>query len=55
MQVTCSVCGKQHEITKMHKDYRKLAGDPSAIYICPACNMQLRGQAVQEKRNWGPG
>ncbi len=49
MKVTCSLCGQKEDISKMHKDYRKLAQNDQAIFICAACENKTRKQALKSK------
>ncbi len=51
MKVTCSVCGKQHQINKAHKDYQKIAKQHSS-YICEKCSawIQFQMQNCQDFR-----
>ncbi|MDS1029892.1 DUF2197 domain-containing protein [Bacillota bacterium LX-D] len=44
MEIHCSICGKKYEITKIHKDYLRLASDPKGIYICNNCKNRIRYQ-----------
>ncbi|GEA15108.1 MAG: hypothetical protein PWR22_247 [Moorella sp. (in: firmicutes)] len=50
MEVKCSLCGRKEELTKVHKDYRKLARDKNAVYTCETCRARLRYQALQAQR-----
>ena len=47
MQVKCSLCGKVEEITKIHKDYAKLAKNQSAPYFCEYCSFRVKTQAKE--------
>lgn len=49
MQARCSVCGKEEQITKLHKDYKKMQRNPDTVYICEACNIKLTQHAVRAK------
>ncbi|MHB1126000.1 MAG: DUF2197 domain-containing protein [Bacillota bacterium] len=51
MQVKCAICGEQSELTKIHKDYQKLAKNPQSIYICFNCNKRLQFQAKEQQKN----
>lgn len=51
MKARCSICGKEEAITKLHKDYKKIEANPSAVYICEACSFKLSSQAAREKRD----
>ncbi|MDD2498792.1 MAG: DUF2197 domain-containing protein [Desulfitobacteriaceae bacterium] len=45
MQVKCSLCGKADEISKIHKDYAKLAKNKDAPYFCEQCSHRVKYQA----------
>ncbi|MGI6678759.1 MAG: DUF2197 domain-containing protein [Dehalobacterium sp.] len=45
MQVKCSLCGKVEEITKIHKDYSKIAKNKDSSYFCSRCSMRVKYQA----------
>jgi len=45
MKATCIMCGKEEEITKLHKDYKKLAANPKAAFICESCSLIVSKQA----------
>lgn len=45
MRVKCVLCGKEEDISKLHKDYKKLAANPNATYFCEVCSMKLSNQA----------
>ncbi|MCR6546303.1 DUF2197 domain-containing protein [Dehalobacterium formicoaceticum] len=45
MQVKCSLCGKVEDITKIHKDYSKLAKNQETPYFCQRCSMRVKHQA----------
>jgi uncharacterized protein YlaI len=45
LQAKCSICGKKYEITKIHKDYQKIAGNPDGSFICWNCEKKLKNQA----------
>lgn len=45
MQVKCSLCGKVDEISKIHKDYAKLAKNKEAPYFCELCIFRVKTQA----------
>ncbi|WP_169734743.1 DUF2197 domain-containing protein [Desulfitibacter alkalitolerans] len=42
MLVKCSLCGIKEEISKIHKDYQRLASNPQGIYICFKCNNHVK-------------
>ncbi len=48
MKVRCAICGKEEEINKVHKDYKKLMANPQAVYICQVCNFKLSSQASRD-------
>ena len=54
MDVKCSMCGKIDGITKIHKDYQKLAKQPESVYVCELCKAKLKFQAVQSQKNPKP-
>ncbi|AKX93682.1 DUF2197 domain-containing protein [Neomoorella thermoacetica] len=54
MEVKCALCGRKEEITKVHKDYQKLARDKDAVYTCEICRARLRYQAVQQQKPQRP-
>lgn len=45
MDVKCSLCGKTDKITKIHKDYVKIA-KTNCTYICDMCKNKVRLNAV---------
>jgi len=47
MEVRCTLCGKVDTITKVHKDYIKLARQTKNTYVCELCHNRLRYQAVE--------
>lgn len=49
MQVKCSLCGKVEVITKIHKDYAKLAKNKSAPYFCEYCTFRVKTQAKESQ------
>ncbi|MGB9887560.1 MAG: DUF2197 domain-containing protein [Moorellales bacterium] len=50
MEVRCSLCGRREEITKIHKDYQKLAANPGTPYICSRCSRKVQYEAVEEQK-----
>jgi uncharacterized protein YlaI len=48
LEVKCSICGKKQEITKIHKDYQKLARNPKENFICWECENRLKYQASKK-------
>jgi len=50
VEVRCSLCGRREEITKIHKDYQKLAANPQAPYICSRCSWKVQYEAVEEQK-----
>ena len=49
MKVKCMSCGQEVEISKLHKDYMKLAADPKAAFVCESCSGRIRHDARQKK------
>ncbi|GAW91405.1 DUF2197 domain-containing protein [Calderihabitans maritimus] len=47
MEVKCSLCGHKDEITKVHKDYQRIAKNPTATFICERCSTRLQVQAQE--------
>ena len=54
MDVKCSMCGKMDSITKIHKDYQKLAKEPNAFYVCELCKFRLKNQATNTQKEHKP-
>ncbi len=54
MEVKCVMCGRKEEITKVHKDYRRLAREKNAVYTCETCRARLRYQAQQAQKTAKP-
>lgn len=54
MKVSCSICGKEQEISKIHKDYQRLARDPEAVFICNYCTNRVRYQAKESQKPLKP-
>ncbi len=52
MLVKCTLCGEKQEITKIHKDYQRLAKNPDGPFVCFKCNNLTRANANKEK-DWG--
>lgn len=50
MEIKCSLCGRKEEISKVHKDYRKLARDKNAVYACEICRTRLHLQAIRSQK-----
>lgn len=50
MQIKCCLCGRMIEISKVHKDYQRLANDPGEKYICDQClnKVQLEARETQK-------
>lgn len=46
MIVKCIMCSKEVELTKLHKDYKKIAANPKATYICESCSLLISKQAA---------
>jgi len=53
MKVKCILCGKEEEINKLHKDFRKLKDNPTAAYFCEACSLKLSSTAIKENKILG--
>ncbi|TDA65660.1 MAG: DUF2197 domain-containing protein [Clostridia bacterium] len=49
MQVRCSLCGAEVELTKIHKDYDRLARDPQGVFVCPKCHRMVQVQAQKQQ------
>ena len=49
MEVKCSLCGKTDEITKIHKDYIKIAR-MKTTYICEMCQNRVRLNAMDKNK-----
>jgi len=47
VEVSCKVCGKKEEISKVHKDYAKIANKSSEVYICETCSRRLSFEAAR--------
>ncbi|NLW07475.1 MAG: DUF2197 domain-containing protein [Clostridia bacterium] len=54
MEIKCSFCGKKEVITKVHKDYRKLARGKNVVYTCETCRARLHFQAVRSQQPQKP-
>ncbi|MGI6552230.1 MAG: DUF2197 domain-containing protein [Bacillota bacterium] len=54
MQIKCSLCGAVQEITKIHKDYQRLAKDPQGVFICHTCENKVRFQAAELQKPGKP-
>lgn len=50
MQIKCSLCGRVEEITKIHKDYDKLAKKVTSTYFCELCNNKLKFAAKETQK-----
>lgn len=48
MEVKCTLCGKKIEISKIHKDYQRLARDPNSKYICWNCENRVKVHASEK-------
>jgi len=53
MKVKCIMCGKEEEINKLHKDYRKLEANPKAAFYCQGCLFKLTYEANKESDPMG--
>lgn len=49
MDVKCSLCGKVDVITKIHKDYTKIA-KMQTTYICEMCQNKVRFNAMGKNK-----
>ncbi|WP_227766777.1 DUF2197 domain-containing protein [Zhaonella formicivorans] len=47
MEIYCAICGRKYEITKIHKDYLRLARDPKSPFICKNCENRVRYQTLE--------
>jgi uncharacterized protein YlaI len=45
VEVTCIICGKKEELSKLHKEYESLREKQNAAYICEMCNHKLSSEA----------
>ncbi|NLC77430.1 MAG: DUF2197 domain-containing protein [Clostridia bacterium] len=54
MKIRCSLCGTEQEISKIHKDYQRLARDPEAVYICRNCSHRVQFQAKEAQKPQKP-
>lgn len=50
MKVRCVICGKDEEISKIHKDYAKIASKSSEVYICEPCSRRLSLEAGRNNK-----
>jgi len=48
MLVKCILCGQKQEISKIHKDYQRLASNPNGPYTCFKCNNNVKISASKE-------
>ena len=55
MKVKCILCGKEEEINKLHKDYKKLLANPNAAFYCMTCTLRLSSDANKEADPLGRG
>jgi len=46
LEVRCSLCGKIDVITKIHKDYFKIARE-GGTYVCEMCEKRVRYNALE--------
>ncbi|MDN5348029.1 MAG: hypothetical protein PWP65_1593 [Clostridia bacterium] len=44
MEVKCIICGRKEIITKVHKDYRKLARNQT-VFTCEICREKIKFEA----------
>lgn len=54
MKVRCSLCGAKQEISKIHKDYQRLAREPEAVFICNQCSHRVHFQAKEYQKPQKP-
>ncbi|HHW07975.1 MAG TPA: DUF2197 domain-containing protein [Clostridia bacterium] len=54
MKVRCSICGREQEISKIHKDYQRLARDPQAAFVCNLCTNRVQYQAREAQKPLRP-
>lgn len=54
MEVRCSLCGTKVELTKIHKDYDRLARDPKGTFVCNQCHARVKYQAEQQLKTPKP-
>ncbi len=54
MEVKCSLCGCKEKITKVHKDYCRLARGENIVYVCEICRTRLHLQAVKSQKEEKP-
>ena len=54
MELRCSLCGCKVEITKVHKDYQKMAANPEKPWICATCQDRVRFQARETAKDKKP-
>lgn len=50
MEIRCSLCGAIVELTKVHKDYQRVAADPKGFYVCRRCAGRVQHQAVKDQK-----
>lgn len=50
MEVRCTLCGRREELTKIHKDYQRLAANPKGLYICARCSQRVQFEATEEQK-----
>ncbi|MDO4581810.1 MAG: DUF2197 domain-containing protein [Bacillota bacterium] len=48
MKAKCAICGKEEEITKLNKSYKKLLANPNAVHVCEICSLKLSNQASRQ-------
>lgn len=54
MEVRCTLCGRREELTKIHKDYQRLAANPKGLYICARCSQRVQFEATEEQKTPKP-
>ncbi|MEG1500362.1 MAG: hypothetical protein RR396_00215 [Clostridiales bacterium] len=53
MEVRCSVCGKTYNISKAHKDYKKMVRSvDQGVFICEQCSKKLSFEAAMKNDIW---
>lgn len=54
VEVRCALCGRKEELTKVHKDYQRLAANPQSLYICARCSQRVQFEALEEQKSPKP-
>ena len=50
MEVICCICGKKVNISKIHKDYTKLAKNTQGTFVCDLCQKKIKEQIASQKK-----